>query len=197
MSPQARTAVDQGRATRKAVIDAAVTLFGTHGYRGCSLAQIGERAGIGRSGVLHHFGTKEQLLVAVLEEHYPSVRDRPEAKAMARGEATFPDLLDEVARVNSRNPELVRFFSVMIGESLTEDHPARQFFVERYDAVRAVFTTAVAGPDADRRVRTLVSVALAAMDGLQLQWLRNPDEVDLVAGVRVITDLLRAQLPQG
>ncbi|MGI5128813.1 TetR/AcrR family transcriptional regulator [Pseudonocardia sp. CA-107938] len=194
VSPQARSTVDQGRATRKAILQAAVELFGEHGYRGCSLAQIAARAGIGQSGVLHHFGSKERLLVDVLQELYPADRQRPEADAVAGGELSFPDLLDATARRNSENPAVVRFFSVLSAESLTAGHPAQQFFVERYDTIRELFAEAVTGDVPDARTKLLVGVAFAAMDGLQTQWLRNPAEVDLVGSMRVITDLLRAEL---
>lgn len=194
MSPQARRIVDQGRSTRKAIIVAAVELFGSYGYRGCSLGQIAERAGVGRSGILHHFRSKDQLLLEVLEEYFPAERDRPEVEAIGRGETTLPDRLDEVARRNAADEYLVRFFSVLAGEALTEGHPAREFFVERYDAIRAAYSEAICGAEVDPRVKQLVTVAFAAMDGLQAQWLRNPGEVDLVSGMRLITDLLRAEL---
>lgn len=194
MSPQARSVVDQGRSTRKAIIAAAVELFGTHGYRGCSLSQIAAKAGIGQSGVLHHFGSKEQLLLEVLNEYFPAERDRPDVAAIARGDVSFPDRLDEVAAHHADDDALVRFFSVLTGESLTEDHPARAFFIERYDAIRAEYSEAIAGRDAGPRIKLLVTVAFATMDGLQAQWLRNPAEVDLASGMRLITDFLRAEL---
>lgn len=200
VSPQARSSVNQGKSTRKAIIDAAVELFGRYGYRGCSLEQIATQAGIGRSGVLHHFGTKEQLLLETLEEHFPVSSDRPDVRTIASGEKSFLDLLEDAALRNRADQRLVRFFSVMAGESLIEDHPAHRFFIDRYNTIRRMFTEAIneaqiaRGQVPDQQTEDLVALALAAMDGLQAQWLRNPTEVDLVEGMRMISELIGSRL---
>ena len=118
--------VEQGAHTRRRIMDVAVDLFGRYGYRGCSLAQIAMAADLGQSNVLHHFGSKERLLIEILEEQFQvhdDVIDR-----IAHGALTLSDRYDALAARGPRSPELVRLFSVMNGESLTEGHPARAFF---------------------------------------------------------------------
>jgi AcrR family transcriptional regulator len=199
MSPRAASVALQGQQTRTAILDAALELFGERGYRGCSLAQIAERAGIGQSGLLFHFKSKEQLLSEVLHEHYPLSAARTDLHAIANGATTFGAEIERVTRANLANPALVRFFAVMTGESLTDGHPMHDFFVQRYERLRENFTDAVCsglgvdGPGVRQRVGLLVTTAFAAMDGLQMQWLRDP-EVDLAAGVRLIAETVEAQL---
>ena len=52
----------QSRATRRAVVDAAGTLFAERGYVATSFDAIAERAGVGRATVFAHFPTKAELL---------------------------------------------------------------------------------------------------------------------------------------
>ena len=56
-----------GAATKDAIRQAAACEFRAGGYSGTSLQGIAERLGMTRAAVLHHYGTKEHLLEAVLE----------------------------------------------------------------------------------------------------------------------------------
>lgn len=199
MSPRAERIAQQGEQTRAAALDAAVELFGENGYRGTSLNQIAQLAGVVQSALHHHFGSKERLLRAALDAHYPASAHRPDMAAVASGRTEFVDEVLNSARHNVNNRRLVRFFSVMMGESLTADHPAHAFFVERYDRVREGFTEAIATAkgitDQTERARIslLVSTLLATSDGLQVQWVRDAS-VDLVGGIGVVAEMVRSQL---
>ena len=52
--------------TRSAVLEAAERLLGERGTR-VSVAEVAEAAGVSKSGLLHHFPSKDALLVAVAE----------------------------------------------------------------------------------------------------------------------------------
>nr|MYU47886.1 TetR family transcriptional regulator [Streptomyces sp. SID7803] len=65
----------KGRAKREEILDQAMAMFGEAGYRGASLRVIATRCGISHPGLLHHFPTKESLLLAVLE-HRDAVDDQ-------------------------------------------------------------------------------------------------------------------------
>ncbi len=58
---------EQSERTRGALIDAAIRLFGERGYRATPLKAIGEAAGISHGVIPFHFGSKEGLLLAVVE----------------------------------------------------------------------------------------------------------------------------------
>ncbi len=74
----------QGRATRKAVLDAAGKLFAEKGYAGANLRQIAKVSGAGLSSIMYHFGSKKNLYLetirhyivdtARLEEHFEVFR---------------------------------------------------------------------------------------------------------------------------
>lgn len=181
-------------------MEAAITLFGTHGYRGCSIAQISQHAGIVQSGLHHHFGSKENLLHEVLREYYPLSSTRPNILAIREGRASFSDEVRKLAQVNYERPDLVRFFAVMSGESLTEGHPARSYFVERYQKLRTDLSEALLaatglpanGPEA-ATVEYLVEITIGGLDGLQSQWLRD-GSIPFVAASAHLGTMIEAEV---
>jgi AcrR family transcriptional regulator len=58
-------------ATRERLLDAAMQLFGEHGFRGTSVAAIERAAGLtpGAGGLYHHFRSEDAVLTAGLERH--------------------------------------------------------------------------------------------------------------------------------
>ena len=72
-------------ATRDHALDVAARLFAATGFRGTSLADVAHAAGLSNAGLLHHFPSKEQLLVEVLRR-----RDAADAAALRLGVRTAP-----------------------------------------------------------------------------------------------------------
>lgn len=54
-------------ATRDRILDAATKLLAKHGYAALRVAAVAKAAGVSPGGHLHHFQTKDALVVAVLE----------------------------------------------------------------------------------------------------------------------------------
>ncbi|AHD22448.1 TetR family transcriptional regulator [Rhodococcus pyridinivorans SB3094] len=61
-----RTQAQRTAATRAKLLDAAVDSLVEHGYSGTSTQGIAKRAGVSRGAQLHHFPTKESLVVAAV-----------------------------------------------------------------------------------------------------------------------------------
>jgi AcrR family transcriptional regulator len=66
--------------SRKAILDAAETLFAERGFEAVSLQEIGDAAGLSRGTPNYFFGSKQELYVAVLERVFA---DREEATTRA------------------------------------------------------------------------------------------------------------------
>jgi AcrR family transcriptional regulator len=62
-----QTNEERSAATRAALLDAAVECLVERGYAGTSTTEISRRAGVSRGAQLHHFPTKEELLLAAVE----------------------------------------------------------------------------------------------------------------------------------
>jgi len=59
--------IEQGDATREALLAAARGLFGDRGYAGTSLDEIARKAGVTKGAFYHHFSGKQELFLAVFE----------------------------------------------------------------------------------------------------------------------------------
>ena len=67
MPTQARRQEERSAATRRILLEATVTCLVELGYTGTTSAAVAEKAGLSRGAQLHHFGTRDQLVVAAVE----------------------------------------------------------------------------------------------------------------------------------
>jgi AcrR family transcriptional regulator len=188
---------DRGKQTREAILTAAVRLFAEHGYRGTSLASIAAAVDLTQQGVLHYFPSKEALLLALLEEKYHE--DGRLLSASLEHEHEGLDLLAALQSLVEHNtvvPERVRLFSALITESVSSEHPAHTYFVDRYRKVRERLLRSLQLGQRSGQIRAdvdleqLVPLLVAVMDGLQIQWLLDA-QVDMRASFALFADLLK------
>lgn len=171
-------------ARRQSILQAATEVFGIRGYANGTLQEIADQVGMTHAGILHHFGSKDQLLLEVL-----AYRDQRDVAHMAGqhipgGLDLFRHLV-HTAYLNAQRAGIVQTFAVLSGESVTEGHPAAQFFRDRYSVLRGELAEAFEQVCHERGILDPGPIAhasagiLAVMDGLQIQWLLNPEAVDL------------------
>lgn len=174
---------------RQQIISAAAEAFAESGYNGTSLRDVAGRAGLSHTGLLHHFPDKPGLLEAVLDsrvdrasEAFPLDSEHPE---------TFLRALVQVADYDLTHAVEVRMFAIISAEALTPRHPAHGYLTAWYDRVRSRLTAAFTELESRGCYRgrplTPEQAALhvsALRDGVTLQWLLAPAEVDLVEAVR-------------
>jgi AcrR family transcriptional regulator len=150
------------RIRKQEILDSALVAFGQKGFYKATLADVASAAGITAAGLLHHFKTKEALLVELLQQR---------------------DL-------------------VLSAEGVTDAHPARAWFLDRYQRLSALIATAIidGASDGDFEppvdVVGIASAIIAVMDGLQIQWLYDPDSVNMSeVTCRAINALVRPAVP--
>jgi TetR/AcrR family transcriptional regulator len=66
--PRRRPRRVQPDIARARILDAAIAEFAAHGYPGASTNAIAEAAGVAKGLVFHHFGTKADLYVAIVDQ---------------------------------------------------------------------------------------------------------------------------------
>jgi AcrR family transcriptional regulator len=72
-TPPARTtsrSLQKGQQTRAAILDAALGLASHMGLEGLSIGALAEVTGMSKSGVFAHFGSREELQIAVIREYH-------------------------------------------------------------------------------------------------------------------------------
>src|SRR5205823_1982312 len=77
----------QGRETRAELLSAALRVFAQRGYRQASVDEIAAEAGYSKGALYWHFSSKEELLVALLDERI----DAPMRRLVALLESAPPD----------------------------------------------------------------------------------------------------------
>lgn len=93
----------KGQQTKAAIIDAALGLASQVGLEGLSIGAIAELMGMSKSGVFAHFGSREELQIAVVREYHARFERevfRP-ALAAARGLPRLRALFDHWMRQTS------------------------------------------------------------------------------------------------
>jgi AcrR family transcriptional regulator len=172
------------RAKREQILKAAVEIFGNKGSTNGTLADVAEQVGITHAGVLHHFGSKQKLLLEVLEYRDQADVQDLETKRIPYGPALFLHLV-KTAFENAKRQGIVQAYTVLSAESVTDKNPGREYFEGRYTVLRKDVSDAFADLCAQEGVTDTSRVAagaasiLAVMDGLQLQWLLHPDVIEL------------------
>lgn len=200
-SPPRRTQLERTRASREKIIRAATDYFARQGFRGAKMAEIAKAAGLTEPGLLHHFPSKTHLLMGVLEERDRIDSQRLRATLQKEG-SRFLQAGIELVEHNQTVPGLVKLFTILAAESVSPEHPAHEFFIQRYQRERGHMTEAITQAQqageirADIPAETLTVLIFAVMDGLQLQWLLEPEKISMSNMFRVLVEMLRAETGQ-
>ena len=120
-------------ATQAQILAAALPIFAEKGFRGSSVSEIAQGAGVTKSLIHHHFGSKEGLWNAIKERHF---REYFDAQMGMLGSPGTADLLERSVEAYFRflgsNPSFVRMMAWMqlerneessfpLGEMLTRE----------------------------------------------------------------------------
>jgi AcrR family transcriptional regulator len=178
----ARGPYRNGIQRREQILESAGDVFGRHGYAGGSLREIARRVGVTPAALLRHFDSKEELLVAVLEGW-------DDANASSRALIAEAPPLEHFAaliRVMEQHHEhrgFIELFLTMCVEASDPQHPARGWVTARYrrvveTGIRSLERAIERGeirPMTPERIENESRAMFAVMDGLELQWLTDPD----------------------
>lgn len=168
--------------TKDRIIATAEVLFAVNGYEGTSLRDITQRADVNVAAVNYHFGSKENLLAALLDRIITPINDeRLELLDAAAGDDQpdvddvltaflLPDL-HALERLRQRNPDLPHFVSRMYSENSPLMHRVMgSQFAEIGRRFGEALTTAL--PDIDRdeisfRLSCVVGIVVYMFAGVQ------------------------------
>jgi AcrR family transcriptional regulator len=172
----------RGARSREAVLDAAERLMAEQGYEAATVARLVEEGGIPPSSIYHYFGSKEGVLLAVMErgakrffEALP-IPDRRIGSQLDHLRA----LVETVATTLERHPDFLRILVVMAtqpvnaggGEVHRVVNAVRELALVRLrQQMRIVFGVDPDGDEADHLAR----LALAAFDGAFVAEQSHPE----------------------
>jgi AcrR family transcriptional regulator len=171
---------------REEILAAATELIAASGFNGVPLGAFAAACGMTKAGLLHHFPSKEHLLIAVLER-----RDELDVAAVIGTSEPAPDAaaaratIARLVRRNLRQRSIVQLYTVLSAEALDPAHPAHDYFRRRLASSRTLLERQLF---AWHPRPALAAVQLLAfLDGLQLNWFRDPG-IDFTAQWEAFAD---------
>ena len=184
-APVARGPYRTGIRRREQIVARAAEVFAEFGYAGGSIRTIAARVGIAPASLLQHFGSKEGLLEAVLEDWTRQTEAQRQPSEL-RGLAAL-ESFRTLTTFHLEHRGLLELFLTMAVEASSPSHPAREFIRRRYADglarqrryLREARDLGEVGPMTDEQIEAEASMSYAILDGLELQWLLDA-RVDLV-----------------
>jgi AcrR family transcriptional regulator len=193
----------RGLKSRELVLDAAERVMAEHGFEAATLARVVTEAGIPMSSVYHYFGSKERILLAVMERgadrffaDLPGLDRRPgrPAQHLAR-------VVSAAARTLQRHPDFLRLLIVFAAQPAAAGDGEIQAVVRRVrgqalellrEQIAAAFGDDPRSPATDQLARFALAaidgafVACRADRGTALEQLLRPLAPSLVASRRAL-----------
>lgn len=199
--PDQPTFIEEAR--RKQIIDAALQTIAEQGYTQTSFAEIAKQLGITKGLIAYHFDGKHDLITSaihtILNRQGAAIKQRVDAEedATEKLRAYIQASLEYIGQNRAHFVALVDLWG-----SFTSPVEKHEFSESAYDPCRAHLKSIFRhGQGRGEFMRfdqqTMASVIQAAIDGVMLQWVFDPDAVDLEAATRELSDLFVSRLRKG
>jgi AcrR family transcriptional regulator len=179
----------KGIARRQQILDRAIEVFAQKGADGTSLRAIAEAIGVSHGALLHYFPSRETLLIEVLQENEQRLSGAsPNREVVGR--------MVSAAERNVNIPGLVALYTSMLAGSIDPGNaPSQEYFTARFERVRQDLVDEIRDGQRNGTLRrgvdpaAMAALVVAASDGLQTQWLLDP-EVDIAESLRLLNAIL-------
>ena len=187
-----RRSYPKGVRRRQQILDSAIALLAQRGVDRASLRTVGEAIGVSHTALRHYFSSRDELLVEAYRTHEArAAGDAPAADESAVG------LIIAAAERNRSIPGLVELYATLTTDALQEQHAVtREFVRDRFRALREALAARIESGQRAGRIAAGIdpldaaALVIAASDGLQIQWLLDPDAVDVGRSLAILERLL-------
>ena len=185
-APPRKGGYARGDAARQRILAVAWEAFAEKGFRATSFNEIARAAGLTMPGLIHHFPSKVDLFAAVLE-----ARDADDHARLLGALGEQPSVFEVLdafvatARMNVDRASMVQLSHLIAAESARGDHPGTESVRAHFRNARGMVEQAVkrgieAGEiPSDVRPEVVALQVVAMIEGLENQWLHEPDTIDL------------------
>ena len=173
---------EQRQTSMELLLDAALRLFVSQGYRSTNLEQIAGAAKLTKGAVYFYFRSKEAVLIALLERVRSVVVDEAIAVVNAAGPTPTDKLVAYIhyqANLGITHRDEVLLLLLMGLEFKGRGGDGQDFLVKLYKRQCSFIETLVRAGQAagefrtDVRTRELAAIVLATHDGTFLEWFRR------------------------
>jgi AcrR family transcriptional regulator len=171
--------------TRAALLDAAARVYARRGFAGATLDDVAEEAGFTKGAIYAHFGSKDELLLALMEE-YVAAEIARQVAAFDRSETTWKRPVagsDQFMAELEETPDVFRLL-VEFWVHAQRDERLRERFAAGLGALRETVAGFAAATAADAGLRVsapasahVADVFLAMAIGLGMMRLADAEQV--------------------
>lgn len=199
VTPKPATKKEQREASVEGLLQAALGLFVSQGYRDTSVEQIAAAAGLTKGAVYFYFRNKEALLSRLLDRVEDVVVDGMIERVAATGPSATKQMVAFVhgqAALGVDAWEQVLLLILMSLEFAGQDHPiearTRAIYARMYENVEAIIRRGRKSGEfrTDLRAKEQAAIVMAGHDGTFLEWYRRGQEftgAELVRALRIST----------
>jgi AcrR family transcriptional regulator len=186
--------------TARKLVAAARKILARDGFEALTVEAVAAEAGAYRDSVRYYFGSKAAFVAAVVDAlaHDQSLAAVAETRTLPDGAQRARSLVAADRKLVDDRDSFRDFFALL--PHVLRDEELRGRVAALYDWYRDLYAAALGdaagGADAER-LRRLASLMVAMSDGLAVQKLLDPDDVDLEALFALWADLLRREFPTG
>jgi AcrR family transcriptional regulator len=182
----------QGEETRERLLDAAVALISERGYAATGVGLVCQRAGVAKTALYWHFGSKEGLLAAVVERVGTAWIEEIQKRAYLEGDPLqrIHRLTLEWRRILLEQPHLIRLPMVAQLEQGEASESTRAALATVWKRAEQALVQGIEDslgtplPDLDLVAHT----TMALLQGAVLRQIVEPDEAELD---RILAELRR------
>ncbi len=182
----------QGAASRERLLEGAVELIAERGYSATSVEALCQRAGVAKTALYWHFGSKEGLLTAALERVASAwIEEIQKSVYLARDPAQrLERAFEGMRRMVEGRPQILRLLVAVANERAEVAPETRQRLRNVFQRAEAALVEGIEDalgqelPDLDLVAHTTIGLVQAA----SLRFLLDPEATDLD---RLFADLQR------
>lgn len=198
-TPKPTTKKEQREASVDGLLQAALGLFVSQGYRHTTVDQIANAAGLTKGAVYFYFRNKEALLAQLLDRVEAVVVDGMVARVAEAGPTASDKMVAFVhgqAALGVDAWEQVLLLILMSLEFAGQDHPiearTRAIYGRMYQAIEGIIRRGRRSGEfrTDVRAKEQAAIVMAGHDGTFLEWYRRQKDfkgAELVRALRVAT----------
>jgi TetR/AcrR family acrAB operon transcriptional repressor len=172
---------EEAEQTRKNLLNAALAIFSRKGFESTRLEDIAQAAGVTRGAIYHHFGGKEELFIALLDDA-SAISNKAIQQAVKEGGSLLQMLSRIIVYTFNLLEDDNRFRQVMaLSISTTNlEELAKRKYKEAEDLVENISQALTGGVDSgelrpDLDPKNAARALLAYQNGLAMLWFSNRD----------------------
>jgi TetR/AcrR family transcriptional repressor of bet genes len=187
---------------RRQITRALEQVMSGHGYRGATIAEVARVAGLNSGLVHYHFKTKQEILLALLEQIAQSLERRYRTRVELAGGEPVAELVAfiqaHLALGDDADPALVGAWVTIGAEAIVQDEVRRMYthaLRRRAVELTRLCRRALKARRGNGRGASDMSLALAsAIEGTYLLSVAAPGLITCGSGARSVTQMARGFL---